>query len=242
MNSMFADPVLWVLLLILGLHESVAMGILTRISLGKDRSMIFWGQSLVWERITGIVVLGGGPLLLLFFTNLNVAVSSAVLPQFTFQSVFLLILLGALIMAFASWWFPKMKLQQFHSPLLDIRSYQKWVLPNVILWVCYLAAYEWIMRGLILYASVAWVGQTTAIVLNCILYALIHVHKGRNQVVGALPFGFVLCWITLETGSFWAAYLLHLILTLSMEWHVFQRIKALSERRSVETSMVSKVE
>jgi membrane protease YdiL (CAAX protease family) len=126
-----------------------------------------------------------------------------------------------------------MEITRFQSVLRFTTDIRRWMAPNIAIWIVYLAGYEWIMRGMLLYGSVEWIGVPAAVALNCVIYAVIHVHKGWEQVVGALPFGLLLCWVTLYANSIWPAYLLHLTLSLSMEFYVARQLSGFPvDRRS----------
>lgn len=81
----------------------------------------------------------------------------------------------------------------------------------------YLFCYEVYFRGyFVLYAlrgePLYWV-----IGYNSLLYALVHLHKGRQQTLAAIPFGILLCLVTLWTGHIWFAWLVHVMLALGIE-------------------------
>lgn len=82
-------------------------------------------------------------------------------------------------------------------------------------WSVYLLGYEFIFRQLFLFTWTDAFGPATAIAANGILYAVFHIPNGRKETLGTIPFGVVLCLVSLHTGSFVAAWLLHLTLSLS---------------------------
>ena len=86
---------------------------------------------------------------------------------------------------------------------------------SILGWSVYLLGYEFIFRQLFLFTWAEAFGPVTAITANGILYALFHIPNGRKETLGTIPFGLVLCLISLHTGSFIAAWLLHLTLSLS---------------------------
>jgi membrane protease YdiL (CAAX protease family) len=85
-------------------------------------------------------------------------------------------------------------------------------------WILYLLAYEIMFRGVLLFtAFYAW-GYWPAIIINVIIYSIVHIPKGKKETFGAIPLGFVLCIICLEYGNFWAAFIIHIAMALSNEW------------------------
>ncbi|MGF1636132.1 MAG: CPBP family intramembrane glutamic endopeptidase [Cyclobacteriaceae bacterium] len=88
---------------------------------------------------------------------------------------------------------------------------------NFISWGLYLFAYEFLFRGFLLFLLVSHFPIWLSILINTILYSLAHVHKNKQEILGSIPFGIVLCLITLQTGNFITAFLLHLILATSSD-------------------------
>jgi membrane protease YdiL (CAAX protease family) len=89
---------------------------------------------------------------------------------------------------------------------------------SAIGWAGYIFSYELLFRGIFLSESVAAFGIVPAIVINIVLYAMVHIPKGLNETIGCIPFGIILCIITIHTGSIWVAFLTHTTLALSNEW------------------------
>jgi membrane protease YdiL (CAAX protease family) len=85
-------------------------------------------------------------------------------------------------------------------------------------WVAFLIAYEFMFRGFLLFSSVTVLNPAAAIGLNVAIYALAHFYKGPLEVVGAIPLGIILCYLTLHTGNIWSAVIIHSTMALSHEW------------------------
>jgi membrane protease YdiL (CAAX protease family) len=96
-------------------------------------------------------------------------------------------------------------------------SAQRLVL-NDLSWIFYLFGYEVFFRGFILQNSLASLTPVAAILVNISLYAGSHFPKGRKEVLLSIPFGILLCLITLKSGSIWCAFFIHTALALSNEW------------------------
>lgn len=92
---------------------------------------------------------------------------------------------------------------------------KKLVAVNAFSWCAYLFGYEFMFRGLLLFATVPLIGDWPAIVLNVAFYALVHVPKNLAETIGAVPLGILLCLITLATGTIWVAFFVHITLALS---------------------------
>lgn len=85
-------------------------------------------------------------------------------------------------------------------------------------WFLYLLGYEYLFRGILLFGIFdAW-GYWPAIAVNTAIYSLAHFNKGSGETLGAIPFGILLCIITLSTGTIWFALVAHLGLALSNDF------------------------
>lgn len=81
----------------------------------------------------------------------------------------------------------------------------------------FIVIYEIWFRGYLLYETVKVYGTITAVIINLILYFLIHIFNERKILVGTVIFGLILCLFTIWFKAAWPAVLLHLVLTLSAE-------------------------
>jgi membrane protease YdiL (CAAX protease family) len=89
---------------------------------------------------------------------------------------------------------------------------------HIVLRSSFLVSYEWFFRGCILFSCINFFGATAAVIINLVLYALIHSFNGKKEMCGSVPFGLVLCVFTLWYQSVWPAILLHLLLSSSHEF------------------------
>ena len=105
--------------------------------------------------------------------------------------------------------YPQIRNKQWSGKLLVV---------SALGWTGYLAAYEFLFRGFLLFSCLKSFGPVSALVINLSIYSLAHVPKGARETFGSLLFGSLLCTITLELGSIWFALLTHLTMALSNEW------------------------
>jgi membrane protease YdiL (CAAX protease family) len=98
-----------------------------------------------------------------------------------------------------------------------------------VLRLAFIIAYELFLRGALLFDVAFYTGIIVSAIVNVILYVVLHVYDNRQEIIGAIPFGFTLCWITWQTQSIWPAVILHLVLALTAElricFHHFQSPK-----------------
>ena len=86
----------------------------------------------------------------------------------------------------------------------------KMVIGNLSAWAFYLLGYEFLFRGLLLFPLVAEIGLWPAIAINIGLYSATHIPKGLSETIGAIPLSIVLCLLSVQTGTIWIAFFVHL--------------------------------
>lgn len=90
----------------------------------------------------------------------------------------------------------------------------------------FIVAYECWFRGFLLQDAINAVGIFPALLLNTLLYAVLHLVNDRKEVWGCIPFGLLLCGLCLWQGAVWPAVIIHSALTLSYEISFLRKIKA----------------
>lgn len=104
-------------------------------------------------------------------------------------------------------------------PQIRINNWtSKLIIMNSISWICYLFAYELLFRGILLTACIPAMGIWPAIAVNITIYSCTHIPKGINEALATIPFGIVLCVLTILTGNLWTAIFTHVILALSNDY------------------------
>lgn len=96
--------------------------------------------------------------------------------------------------------YPQMRIKYWTASLFVL---------NAIFWFLYIGAYELLFRGFLFFSSIEVVALWQAILMNVVIYALVHIPKGKKEIIGALPFGIVLCLGTYVTGNFLFAFITH---------------------------------
>jgi len=105
--------------------------------------------------------------------------------------------------------YPQIRVNQWNSGLIILSATS---------WITYLAGYEFMFRGFLLFSCLEFFGYWPAIIINIILYGLVHLPKGSRETIGSIFFGFILSYLSIRLGSFWFAFLVHITLALSNEW------------------------
>jgi membrane protease YdiL (CAAX protease family) len=104
--------------------------------------------------------------------------------------------------------YPELRLKQWTGTSLAI---------GIGGWILYLAAYEYLFRGLLLFSCIEAFGLWPALTVNLALYAALHLPKGMKEAIAAIPFGGLICYLTIETGSIFPAILIHTLQAVSCE-------------------------
>ena len=109
--------------------------------------------------------------------------------------------------------------EKTHYPQFKL---DRWTFPYKCLtystWALYLIGYEFMFRGILLFGTVEELGYYPAIILNVVLYAFVHLHKGWKEVVGCFILGPILCVMALKTDCLVTPIFVHLSLCLSNEY------------------------
>ena len=124
---------------------------------------------------------------------------------------------------------PKILLKKLSS--LTNRA-NAFVTPGISFYIAYfmirtlfIIAYECWFRGFLLMDSITSIGIIWAVMLNISLYAILHIVNGKDEFIAALPYGILLCVLSIWQGAVWPAILIHLALTLPYELGFIRRIK-----------------
>jgi len=84
-------------------------------------------------------------------------------------------------------------------------------------WILYLTGYEFLFRGLLLFSCYDAFGLWPAIVINLALYSALHLPKGMKEAIAAIPFGALICYLTIESQSILPAIFIHSLQAISCE-------------------------
>jgi len=84
-------------------------------------------------------------------------------------------------------------------------------------WLLYLAGYEFLFRGVLLMSCYEAWGLWPAVVINLALYSALHLPKGLKEATAAIPFGALICYLTIESQSILPAIILHTLQAVSCE-------------------------
>ncbi len=89
---------------------------------------------------------------------------------------------------------------------------------NAFGWIIYLFAYEFLFRGILLFECFNSFGFWPAIAVNVVIYSAIHMVNSKSEAIGALIFGTVACYFTLQQGTILIPVMMHIALSLSSDY------------------------
>lgn len=93
----------------------------------------------------------------------------------------------------------------------------------------FLIVYEIFFRGVLLFVTAEDFGLLTAIIVNIILYVLVHWFT-KGERYGSMLMGGVLCSVAIYYRSVWPAIIIHLSLALSYEITLFINNRSLIKK------------
>lgn len=112
------------------------------------------------------------------------------------------------------------KQQEFQGNQINQNSFSNaWF--YFIIRFTFLLCYEFFFRGVLFFKFLEHTSLPLAILYSTILYVIIHIFDSEKEIMGAIPFGVVLCLFTYLTNSIWYAFLIHLALSAVYEISVF---------------------
>ena len=182
---------------------------------GEERTLILW---IVFQRLTGVVFLGLIPAIIvlsvfpLSFADFGISLKN-LLP-----TLYWIFGLSAIIICMNFFFCRKPDNLSMYPQIRTKVWDRKLILLSASTWIAYLLAYEFMFRGFLLFPCERAFGVWPAIAINASIYAFVHIPKGIKEAVGAIPFGILLCIITFQTETIWAALIIHIVLALSNEW------------------------
>ena len=168
----------------------------------------------VIKRSAGFFLLGIVPVGLTVLLNDGYSLTDAGLGYRTDAagfSVLSLILMAVLIIPVVSFSAGKPSVYD-NYPEIRVQNWTgRFLFAELFTWALYLLGYEALFRGVLLFGLAESLGPVAATIISVILYSAAHLPKNRTETLAAIPFGVVLCLLTLYSGSIWIAFFAHLI-------------------------------
>ncbi len=177
-------------------------------------------KKIIFTRILGTILLGLIPLGLVNFIDANA--SFYALPKFSVEKTFISLIVFIPIILFVNEALSNRINRQKIYPIIRTNNWSIGLYTtNILSWLFYTFAYEALFRGLLLFTSMEIYGAFAAVSINTLLYVIAHIPKGKTETIAAIPFGIVFCLVSIFTGSFLAAFVLHCTMAISNDIFCF---------------------
>ncbi len=195
----------------------------------------------VLKRSTGFFLLGVVPVALTVTLRSGYSLADAGLVFRTETagfSVISVILMSSLIIPVISFSTRK-PLTYSVYPEIRVTSWTgKYLFAELFTWALYLLGYEALFRGVLLFGLAQSLGPVAAITISVIIYSAAHLPKSRTETLAAIPFGLVLCLLTLYSGSIWIAFFAHLVNAFAMTLTAIKFNPAMNFAKSGERTSI----
>jgi len=174
-----------------------------------NESLDDFEQSVYLRRTIGFVLLGVIPFIIaLIFFDQPITAYGIGFP--TGKYAFLWFLIPSFVLVAGSVFRSNKKIDTAYYPEVRKRVWtQRRSIINAVFWAIYLLGYEFAIRGMVFFSSLYAFGLWPAIIINSVIYSLIHIFKGVKEAFGAFFLGILFCLITYYTNSIWIAFLIH---------------------------------
>jgi len=159
--------------------------------------------------LSGIFLLGFGTVTLFEKRNVDLEIFTLTWNDYD-TSVWIIIAVAIIIGTFSAF----KKIYPSNNSHHSLPSYLP--LSFVLVRTLFLVVYESFFRGIMLFVMIEDFGLVPAVIVNLILYALLHWFDKKERV-GSVPMGIILCSVTIYYHSVWPAIIIHLSLALSHE-------------------------
>jgi len=168
------------------------------------------------RHILGIVLFG--IMFFLLLPNYRGLMTTIEIPSL---NILLLLSTVVIISAFISYYSAK-KILKNKTEKSHYHTDQVWI--YFIIRILFLLSYEFFFRG-VLFFSILEVNNIIIAILVCtFLYVLIHAFDSRAEIIGAIPFGIILCLFSYFTNSIWPAFIIHITLSGVYEISIFNQL------------------
>lgn len=170
----------------------------------------------IFQKVLGFLFLGLIPVLI-FFSKYSLFPQKYSLGELSEIRWWIYLVLVSLIFA-ASFFSSRKQGKNSRVPQMRLSNWgAKETSISLLGWAIFLLGYEFLFRYLLLFTTAAAFGIWPAVLINIGLYSAFHLPNGMAETLASIAFGLVLCLVSLITGSFLAAFLLHLALSASAE-------------------------
>ncbi len=172
----------------------------------NEDSAVKYPNLLLLLNFSGVLFLGILPAFFLPFPNFNFA---------DFSTTQWLVLLGlVLLTSFVAFTVANKDLQKTTFKVDSRILSAKFLAQYFIVRILFIIGYEIWFRGYFLDFCILEYGEIIAVVINVILYVVLHFVNGKREALSCIPFGLILCAMSIWFQSPFPAIMIHLALTV----------------------------
>ena len=175
--------------------------------------------NLIGSHIIGILWLGVVPIILLKHSVMKVLTGNQI-PQISF--VIFYILIFALIISIAFKQSENIIAKKQGSSESFNQPGSTFFIRYFIIRVLFLFVYELWFRGFLLFDSISSMGIPAAVALNVFLYVLLHIFNSKKEMLACIPFGLLVCFLSIVFNAVWPAIMLHIGFSLVYELNIYR--------------------
>jgi len=168
------------------------------------------------KHILGIALFG--IIFFLLFPDFRGLITTIEVPNLNILLVFTVVVI---VSAFISYYSAKNNLKN-KTEKSRYHADQGWIYFSIR--IVFLFAYEFFFRGVLFFSLLEENDILIAILVCTSLYLLIHAFDSRNEIIGAIPFGIILCLFSYFTNSIWPAFIIHITLSGVYEVSIFNQL------------------
>ena len=177
-----------------------------------------WIAYVFFQKMMGVLFLGTIPGIILLLNSNYTLTDLGVATGNYKESLIYIAIIGSVIFVI-NFFTSKNPFNLAIYPQMRIMEWnRKKIIINSIGWAMYLFSYELMYRGLLLMVCYHSFGFWPAVAINLCFYSATHIAKGLNETIGTFPYGLLLCYVTISTGSIAVAFVTHLILALTNDY------------------------
>lgn len=176
-------------------------------------------EKVINAHLAGICTLGVIPLLLLKNAASQVLTGYS-MPESYYLLLYLLLLTLVISIAFKQSKITIAKKDDFTG---NFKGQSSAVYTHYFIIRClFLFVYELWFRGLFLFNSIDLMGIPAAILLNVFLYAAVHMFNSKIELLASIPFGILLCLLSILFNTVWPAAIFHIAFSLVYEINMYR--------------------
>ena len=183
----------------------------------KHSNINFEVKLFISRKLLGFTVLGLIPGLLYFFLlKPNISIADFFIGN-SFSGIYVTLFLACIIILLT--YMNQKSKPKRNSLQMNISEWTPSLFAvNAIGWIIYLLSYEFLFRGILLFECYENFGFWPAIAINVAIYSAIHMINSKEEAIGALLFGTIACYFTLQQGTIFIPIIMHIALSLSSDF------------------------